>query len=329
MSQSDYLIVLTAGYQADPAQYPQARIVDVTPAAFDTASIHETLAATGLNARDLRTRALFLTGLAAHDAVKVYAGVCGLAARHIDIADADGVPVLLTPVEQALSFPKGHRPGLRDLELVVSSTEHPELPTVLFAAAQDVEALRRIHFASRVRLILDPAVKTSTALLQLAAISTIRTRDGATRLPVLCDGSEPVFEDATPSTLPPVGFDLQAVADEAQKLRGSSMANVVFATAPKARLSDRQRRLVEAAQLPLDQTLVRLGAAQDERGMWHCPRPERHRNGDRNASLTIGEDGMMRCYRCDKDRIDSLRLVMDTKGWVADEAATWLLSHTA
>jgi hypothetical protein len=38
------------------------------------------------------------------------------------------------------------------------------------------------------------------------------------------------------------------------------------------------------------------------------------------------QKGVVRCYVCDPERVDSLRLVMNTLDATADEAATWLLS---
>jgi hypothetical protein len=70
-----------------------------------------------------------------------------------------------------------------------------------------------------------------------------------------------------------------------------------------------------------------LGATTPDGVLWHCPRPDRHRNGDANASMRVDEQGA-RCFRCDPEKIDSLRLVADVRGISFDEAADWILSNT-
>jgi hypothetical protein len=39
--------------------------------------------------------------------------------------------------------------------------------------------------------------------------------------------------------------------------------------------------------------------------------------------------GQVRCYRCDGERVDSLRLTMDVLGLSPDEAAAWLVEKSS
>jgi hypothetical protein len=95
---------------------------------------------------------------------------------------------------------------------------------------------------------------------------------------------------------------------------------------PVVPLTPHQNLLLERALDSISKTMVYLGASMDpETELWHCPRPQRHSNGDKNASMHV-EENFTQCFRCDSEKIDSLRLVMDTLNFTPDEAADWLAS---
>ena len=95
----------------------------------------------------------------------------------------------------------------------------------------------------------------------------------------------------------------------------------------KNNLSPRIEELSQLANLNIEEALKYLGSYPDSEGIyWRCPRPERHNNGDLNPSMKINE-GKVRCYKCDNEEIDTLRLLMDTLLISTDDAAKILRSN--
>ena len=95
---------------------------------------------------------------------------------------------------------------------------------------------------------------------------------------------------------------------------------------PPIDLTSRQRVLLQAADTNVEETLTKLKSHRNQdTGLWRCSRPQNHRNGDANPSSHV-EDNRVRCYKCDLEPLDSLRLVMETLNISPDDAAVWLLS---
>lgn len=173
----------------------------------------------------------------------------------------------------------------------------------------------QVHYARRATVVLDE-VPTAKALQLVADVATARRRPRHERLPDVTTGGAEVtrLEDARKAGLTCRG-----------DRRKQSAGTLVEAREPSPRL----QRLQSAADTPIADVLRRLGATTDESGeRWHCSRPDRHSNGDQNPSLKI-VDGKTRCFRCDPEWVDSLRLVIDTLNVSPDEAADWIESGVA
>lgn len=312
-----YLLYLYVG-NGDLPRIDQASVVDLTPKDSSIEAALDAITSAGLTAADLRTRTLYIAGPGPVQAsLVVYAALCGFAGRKLDVSDLREVleahvldghlaqQVLpATPVEFISVGPGAVSDG-RD--------------TVDSQATADVHAARRAFFHSGTASAME-------ALESLIAIIAIRVRKGSDRFPYLVPGDvenfDPASEEATSQCV-----DLDDLRRRAAQLRRDRRIDDRGSLVPVVELTERQQRLVSASALPLDGVLIRLGAHEDsETGFWRCPRPERHRNGDANPSAKIHQDGF-RCFRCDLEQVDALRLTMDTKGLSPDDAANWLLTR--
>lgn len=143
-------------------------------------------------------------------------------------------------------------------------------------------------------------------------IAGIRVRNNGDHLPVALFDSNDV-EDTNKIDLD----EFRKMGNELRReIKVDNRDSVALFVTPDARLQE----LNIAAQLPVDIALGYLGSyMESETEFWRCPRPERHRNGDMNPSLKINE-GKIRCYRCDYEPLDSLRLIMDSQNCSVDEA---------
>lgn len=306
-----YQLYLYVSDDALPA-VSDASLVNLTPKGADADSVLAAISAAGLTAADLRTRTLFIAGAGPVErAVSVYAAVCGFAGRHLDVSDLEAVTDVRS-IHDPLLFP--------------ADTPRPEsVPESLLFSADDVLAgldpavLPLVHFARRV--VLTASVSVSTTLEALVMVAALRRRGQVEKLPFLLPAGSPLPEGDLDAGL----IDLDALRRAGAQLRRDrridDRATVVERLEPTARAL----RLVEAAALPLEEVLTRLGSIRDESsGFYRCPRPERHRNGDATPSARLAEHGF-RCFRCDAEQVDALRLVMDVKGLGPDAAAEWLL----
>lgn len=184
-------------------------------------------------------------------------------------------------------------------------------------AAQDLESsdVSQLHHARRLELPLD-GMGTLAALQLVVDVAAIRRRPRFERLPdVFFDGEEVL--------------SLEDLRRAGAAHRADVRRQATTTTVDLADVGPRMRHLDRAASAPIADTLRRLGATTDESGeRWHCTRPGRHTNGDQNPSLRIVA-GRTRCFRCDPEWVDSLRLVADTLDVSPDEAAEWLESGAA
>jgi hypothetical protein len=200
---------------------------------------------------------------------------------------------------------------------------HPELLSISTTDGLSGDDVSAIRYAKRVRFV--PAAQSSPALdavSQLIILAGLRARGDVDRLPYLVKGDEPVAADGEDGV---VGLCLDTLRRGAVEARRAMRHDDRSQLAPKAELTARQRMLLAASAVPIESVLTWLGASRDESSeLWHCPRPERHNHGDANASMRVVR-GKTQCFRCDAERVDSLRLVVDTKGMVPDTAAEWLL----
>ena len=309
----------------------KAKTVDMTPAEATPQAVLDRLVETGLHPGDLRTRTLVVVGDDPTTAVLAYTALAGFAGRRLAFTQHGGSngsePVDAAQIDrQARQTVDSGKPEHGIAQILTGAT-HETLRTAaltnetepgVFAGDSDDAAL--IRHARRVRFV--PSESSSDTISQLLVIAGLRARDDIDRFPTLCDGSEP-FDPARPSE--EAGTCLDALRRQALALRREQKTGVRDSVAPFEPPTSRNLRLDEAARTLITETMSRLGAVQnDTSGLWHCPRPERHSNGDQNPSMKAADD-KTRCFRCDMEKIDSLRLVMDCLGCTADEAADWLL----
>lgn len=320
-----YQVLLYVGTNAPVVE--GVTVVDLTPASSTADAVLERLKDSGLTPADLRSRVLFATdvdvdGESATRTVMVYSALLGFAGRRIDIAVGDDLISTSELDDMARALPDSGRPDPIPEHVQVGAVDHGELPSVGIRGALGPDEVSLVRFARRVRFV--PAPSPLVALTQLLVVAGVRQRNRADRLPFLCDGTEPaeIPADAETDT---VGICLDTLRRAAVDLRRTLRPDNRSELADRAELSARQRQLLAAAAQPIEITMLRLGAnVADDGEQWHCTRPERHNNGDANPSMKVVR-GKVRCFRCDAERVDSLRLAMDTRDWSADEAATFLL----
>lgn len=315
-----------AGYQVclhvgpAPQKLLSARCINLTPAELSTDSIIEALSASGIQPADLRAKTILSLDTDSPTALLAYVAASGFAGRPLHVLINDQV------VDSPALFEAGQRLHQPRPTNVVESLQvglaRDDMASIALSAPLSEAQSIAIRWARRLRFVPDP--DPSMALSKFVVILGIRSRPQGERYPSLCTGIEPPPSEDSP--LESAGLDLDAVRTRALALRRSSHSGERDALADPIDPSARLIRLRDSGDLPIEETLDRLGARlNQESGLWHCPRPERHTHGDATASMRV-QKGVVRCYVCDPERVDSLRLVMNTLDVTADEAATWLLS---
>lgn len=302
------------------------KVVDLTPVELSVESVLEALRQSGVTPADLRSRTVVRVDGDQRKAVAVYAALLGFAGRRLDVTDGDQVVPIAAIEDRVSRLPDAGRPPEPVAQIQVGPVVRADLVCVTPDTGLGPDVVSTIRYAKRVRFV--PATGTPRAVAavsQLAVIAAIRARGGNDRLPYLVEGDEPVAPDDDPTQV--VGLCLDTLRRGGVELRRSLRFDDRGALAPRALPTPRQRTLLAAEAVPIEHALVALGATQDPvSGLWHCPRPDRHTNGDANASMKV-QKGKTQCFRCDAERVDSLRLAMDVKGFIPDEAADWLLAH--
>ena len=310
-----YQLYLYVSDEALPA-VSDASVVNLTPKSSDADAVLAAITAAGLTAADLRTRTLFIAGPGpVVRAAAVYAAVAGFAGRHLDVSDLDVVTDVRS-IHDPLLFP--------------ADTPRPEsVPESMLFSADDVvegldaASLPLVHFAKKV--VLNASVSISTTLEALVMVAALRRRGPVEKFPHLLPNGTPLPAGDLDAGLIDLDGLRRAGAQLRRDRRIDDRATVVERLAP----SPRAVRLAAAAALPLEEVLARLGSVRDDAtGFYRCPRPERHRNGDATPSARLAEHGF-RCFRCDAEQVDALRLVMDVRGLAPDAAAAWLLDAAA
>jgi hypothetical protein len=293
-----------------------APVLNVTPKEVTPAAVTAVISASSLTAADLRTPTLFVVGPgSAERALMVYAAVCGFAGRFLDISDMSEV-LETRPLNESLRLSPSPAPRTLDTPPVLTG------PGVGRSFLDDimVDDALDLHFTKKAFFLPDESVLGS--LYSFVAVASLRWRNKADRFPLLYTGV--VSQDVSEMEAAAIDLDLlRRTGAETRRSRRIDDRGAVVDPTPS---TTRQQTLLAAAQTPLEATLLALGSHQDtETDFWRCPRPERHRNGDANPSSRITEHGF-RCFRCDTEQVDALRLVMDTKGLSPDDAAVWLAS---
>lgn len=319
---TDYgLAIRTDGSPEAPAG---TKTVFLIPGDGDAiSSVVNGVRASALTPSDFRARVIFL---APEDdgGLVWYAALCGFAGRRID-AYAGGAVLEFSRLDrQGGGFLDAGRPSEFLVWAQVGGTEAEGVRTVQLGqgpqALASLETVSVIRYAARLRMVPPDSARDALAMFVLVAALRRRADD---RFPFLSTGIEPVpagKED------PSQGIDLEKVRREAARYRqelraGRKGADMV----PAVPVSARNKRLAEANAVSIETLLQRLGSSTEERGMWHCPRPRRHSNGDQNASMKVHGNNRTRCHRCDAEKVGPVRLAVDVLDLTPDEAASFVL----
>lgn len=204
----------------------------------------------------------------------------------------------------------------------IKSISKPEVPVeervvenldveVLYDAEANLELLKEIRFARNLILKSSNDIQEIYSFLLL---SDVRRRNGQEFLPKISLGDDI--------------YNLNEIKKLGNEIRRTNKVDKRDYIVKKEKITDRRINLESVANTDIEITLQWLGSYSDpETGFWRCTRPERHKNGDNNPSLKI-IDGKIRCYRCDFEPIDSLRLVIDTENISTDDAVKILREIT-
>lgn len=314
-----YRVCLYSG--ANPPKAENMTVINVTPASSSLEDVIEKLKTCGITPADLRARTVFLSESDIETTLAVYAALIGFSSRRIDIASGSEVLGVNSLHDLGRNLEDEGKPE-EMIEEIQIGVAHETLTSITAGTALTAPEVSLIRYARKARFV-PVAQDIISAANQFLIISGARVRNNSDRLPILVKGNEPVLDPESEET---VGIDLDAIRREAIEFRRTQRFDERSAVAERVEPSIRQKELIDAATIEIEEALHRLGAQFDEeKGLWHCPRPDRHTNGDANASLKASK-GLVRCYRCDAEPVDSLRLTTDVLSLSADEAASWLKS---
>jgi len=91
-------------------------------------------------------------------------------------------------------------------------------------------------------------------------------------------------------------------------------------TIPDMRHINRNVPIVEVARV--------LNLRLDGANKIHCWHPDRHKHGDRTASVGIRTtNNTVKCFGCDSKPMGPIDFVMDVRGVVAADAALWIAAQ--
>lgn len=286
----------------------------------------------GLTASDTKTKTLVVLKERSLEALTTYVALCGLASRTLDCA-IDGVLCHFLSIPQSADpvTPLGSSSPPEDI-LIVGTAPGISMD---FAQMLEEENIVRIHNAKKVVLTGAFAVNPSifgeeflTLVQTVMLLASVRQKPAAARYPALHISSTYDVSDLVKIQQGDTSFlvDLEAIRKEGGKMRRSSRTDDRTELIPPVDLTPRQRVLMQAADVNVEEILTKLQSYRNQdTGLWRCSRPQNHRNGDANPSSHV-ENNRVRCYKCDLEPLDSLRLVMETLNISPDDAATWLLS---
>lgn len=312
MSKQAYQVILYAGDCVPTLE--GVSVVDITPTSNSLESIVNAIKSAELTAADLRAKTLLVLGdLEVELALKLYSLVLGFAGRRINIS-VDGVII--------------DAASMNHLGVISKDLGKPEEPIEIFHLKQEnfnskiehtVEEVTDLRYARKCILTNNLSLKDSLEIFIKA--TGYRVRNNGDHLPSLTvsDKFEGIEEDML--------IDLNEYRKVGNELRRLVKTDDRGAIVESAESSERDKLLESASRLPIEIALMFLGSYADESGeLWRCPRPERHRNGDLNPSMKINEE-KVRCYRCDLEAIDAVRLIMDSLEITPDEASKIILAE--
>ena len=294
-----------------------ARKVDLTPRHIigdsQESPIVATLRDSGLSPADLRSRAVLCipSALDVGTILEIYATVCGFANRLLDVLLDKDTLIEVSAAESSLPKVDLSVKPESIHELAVFGSVVEGTPSVAGnITAPDAVIL---HHSKRVRFV--PFSNHALAVSQFMAICALRQRGDQDRYPIL----------ALPDDME---LDLDEVRKLTAEMRRSHRTDDRSSIAPRSVLSSYQDRLSQASLVPQSAVMLALGSTTAGGGVWHCPRPSRHTHGDAVPSMRV-ENARARCFRCDAEWVDPVRLTADVKGVSFDEAAKWVIDYVA
>jgi hypothetical protein len=302
-----------------------ARFVEIKLSAPTHDAVVEAFAKTDLTPGDFRAETVCSLETSPAEAILVYSALCGFAQRRVDVI-AGGRIVDASKIDDiARGIKDAGKPDPVPVQVQVGTIKNDEVSSILFSSQLSPTDASTIRYARRVRF--NPAADVSAAITQFLVVAGLRARANVDRFPYLVNGDEPAAPADSPLQVVGVCLDTLRTAILELRRRHRSGDRKTIVPAPQA--DERRSDLEKAAGVPIEDALRLLGGRQNpDTGLWHCPRPQRHNNGDANASMRTVK-GLVRCYRCDGERVDSLRLAMDVLSLSPDEAASWLVSSYA
>ena len=249
----------------------------------------------GVTAADIRARTILkVDDIAATDLAVLVSTLFGFTGRWVHI-NLNGEMIDLPQLA-------GHTP---------KAGPRPETPALEVIGMSSQSHLSDAPHAHRA--LLSETMGPAELLVALVVLSTLRRRASGERFPlILTTGEEEVrLEDARRA---------------GARMRTDARTATQGPLAPKADVSPRIERMNTAAATPITDALTRQGATADDDGKWTCPRTGRHNQDNPSSTVVVHEDNTARCYRCDPERVDTVRLVAAVRGCTGDEAAEWLLA---
>lgn len=319
---SDARLLVWVG-SASPEAPHHGQVATVLPSAATPMAVMDAVRASKLTPADLKVQALvgFSADVDTAAATAVYAALCVLAGRRLDASCGPRVLslVALDKALRALSpTPRPDDPP----PCVQVGGPHGELPYVVLDGGQLAPAdVGLVRHARRVRLVV--ATELADALTAFVAVAALRARPGAERFPLLVKGDETADLEPLPDGVLPTGLDLDTVRAGAADLRRNQRSERKLSVAPSVPVSDRLRAYAAVVNADMRQVMAALGSTSPDGVLWHCPRPDRHTNGDANASMRV-EGSRARCYRCDPEWVNPVRLTADVRKARFEDASTWL-----
>lgn len=327
MGSQTYQICLYMGLKPD---FPATVFVNITPEDDSPESVLTAIESSGLTAADLRTRTLFICDNSRSIAsAMTYAALIGFAGRRLDfttlVGDQVKEIVVASSLHNVASGLEGLEPATDPINWVQVGVGLETVRSIMFGSELSVQDITDFRSARRCRVAIDE-LKAYDLLTALVTVSAFRVRNGADRLPFLVESGftplETIGEDGEPII---IGIDLDILRRSGGDLRRAKRLDDRNALVEPVNQGMRIERLSKAAAMPVEIALALLGSTmQSDTELWHCPRPQRHRNGDANASMKVA-DGKIRCLRCDPEPVDGLRLVCEVRNLSPDDAANLLL----
>ncbi|MFM7088567.1 MAG: hypothetical protein ACKOW9_03485 [Candidatus Paceibacterota bacterium] len=276
----------------------------------------EALRESKLNSADLRSKALFYPSSSSKnvEAVLLYTALMGYAGRKLDLTDGSKV---YEPENISFSVNKDildgqNSPNSTELVVIGPELSRESGTEVYININENLSLEHKLLIKNSKSVALDlTGTETIMSVLLFISIAALRKKNNIEKLPDLLVNSEIL--------------SLEDVRKTCNELRRASRTDDRDAIVDRVAIAERELSLSNAADVAIEKTLALLGSQQNEEtGYWRCPRPSRHKNGDANPSLKV-QEGKVRCYRCDQEHLDSLRLVMDSLGCGPDDAAKILL----